>query len=375
MGLEKAPNTGRWRCIFLNTSYSQAADENKDKIQKWLQDMDPVEDPADEQVQLVRHVMKNLLEAIQSDGVSLKPFLCDQVVNTSDATSDRTDQSSLMTANPRSVNVHVSKQLDINAFAMLTQDIAISSGMLKFIGLDEDLTAAVLAHELAHIIQDHSREPYGLGDLLIYGIQWSLWRMHMHLGPSLSCLPMPMAFVSSTQDSMVRNSVKQALEIEADTISLKIMALAGYDPIHAARFYDKFAALHEKTLLTVSSAPTEKGQDSFVKPTTTMATKPAPETMNETMEQHNQRLMAYAQRRWYHSTHPSSRLRQQYLTAAMHEVREKFRISEGLRTQPIERFGALDENQGVSASMGELKARVKTIVHCIRDVLVAISRA
>ncbi|CAO3564973.1 unnamed protein product [Mortierella alpina] len=373
MGLEQAPNTGRWRRFFLDTSYSKAADENKLRIQEWLQDMDPVEDPEDEQVLLVQHVMKNLLEAIHTDGVSLKPFLCDKVINASEAIGNSAEQSSLSTHNARSVNVHVSKQLDINAFAMLTQDIAVSSGMLSFVGMDEDLTAAMLAHELAHIIQDHSREAHGLRDLLIFGIQWSLWGIHTHLGPSLSCLPM--AFVLTTQDTIIRNSMKQALEIEADTISLKILALAGYDPIHAARFYDKFAALHEKTLLSVSCAPTKDCQNSDMRPMTTTATKVTPETVNETMEQHNQQLMAYAQRRWYHSTHPSSRLRQQYLTATMHEVREKFRISEGLRTQPIKRFCAPDESQGVVATMEGLTARVKTIMHGIHDVLIAISRS
>ncbi|KAF9981923.1 hypothetical protein BGZ75_006720 [Mortierella antarctica] len=340
MGLEQAPNTGRWRRIFLNTSNPKAVDGNKASIQKWLKDMDPVRDPEDDRVRLVRHVMKNLLKAIQSDGKSLKPFLCDKVMETRGITSDRADQSSLTTVNKGSINVHVSKQLDINAFAIFTQDIAISSGMLEVIDFDEDLTAAVLAHELAHIIQDHSREPQSLRDLLI--------------------------------STMIKNPMKQALEIEADMISLKIMALAGYDPIHAARFYDKFAAIDEKILL--SSAPTKKSQNSS---RTTMTTiKTASKTLDEVMKQQNQQLMAYAQRRWYHSTHPSSRLRQQYLTADMYEVREKFRMSEELRSQPIERFCALIENQGVlSARMGELKAGVKTVLHCIRDVLVAINRS
>ncbi|KAF9929862.1 hypothetical protein BGZ67_006121 [Mortierella alpina] len=369
MGLEQAPNTGRWRRVFLNTSNLKAVDENKASIQKWLKDMDPVRDPEDDRVRLVRHVMKNLLKAIQSDGKSLKPFLCDKVMETRGITSDRADQSSLTTVNKGSINVHVSKQLDINAFAIFTQDIAISSGMLEVIDFDEDLTAAVLAHELAHIIQDHSCEPQSLRDLLIYGIQWSLWGMHMHLGPSMSCLPIAFA---STRATMIKNPMKQALEIEADMISLKIMALAGYDPIHAARFYDKFAAIDEKILL--SSAPTKKSQNSS---RTTMTTiKTASKTLDKVMKQQNQQLMAYAQRRWYHSTHPSSRLRQQYLTADMYEVREKFRMSEELRSQPIERFCVLVENQGVlSARMGELKARVKTVLHCIRDVLVAINRS
>lgn len=164
--------------------------------------------------------------------------------------------------------------------------------------------------------------------------------------------------------------MKQALEIEADTVSLKIMALAGYDPIHAARFYDKFAALNERSLLSVSLDHTQKkSQDS----STTM-TKTVPETLDETMEQHNQRLMAYAQQRWYHSTHPSSRLRQQYLTAAMHEVREKFRMSEKLRSQPIKRFSSPEYVQELSTRMMDLKDRAKTALHCIRGILVAINR-
>ncbi|KAF9285881.1 hypothetical protein BGZ68_003414 [Mortierella alpina] len=333
IGIEQAPNTGRWRRVFLNNSHPVATEANKVSVQKWLEDLDLVEDPEDDRVRLVRHVMRNLLEAVQSDGVSLKPFLCDKVMETSGVIRDEADQPSV-----RSINIHVSKQLDVNAFALLTQDIAISSGMLKFIDFDEDLTAAVLAHELAHIIQDHSREPHGLRDLLIY--------------------------------TFAINPMKQALEIEADTISLKIMALAGYDPIHAARFYDKFAALNERSLLSVSLDHTQKtSQDS-----STMMTKSAPETLDETMKQHNQRLMAYAQQRWYHSTHPSSRLRQQYLTAAMHEVREKFRMSEKLRGQPIKRFSSPEYVQEVSTRMMDLKDRVKTVLHCIRGILVAISR-
>ncbi|KAF9950624.1 hypothetical protein BGZ72_007759 [Mortierella alpina] len=370
-GLEQAPNTGRWRCIKSNSNTTK---EKKASVQKWLEAMDMVKDPEDDRVRLVRHVMKNLLETIQRDGVSLKPFLCDIVPETSDTIDERADQlGSIVSA--RSINVHVSKQLNINAFALLTEDITVCSGMLMFLDFDEDLIAAVLAHELAHILQSHSHEPHGVRDLFIYGIQWFLWGVHMHLDPFLNCLPM--AFASTTLHRLVKNPTHQALEIEADTLSLKIMALAGYDPIHAARFYDKFAALEEKILLSSSSTCTNESQESgtAATPTTTTTKTVPPETLDETMKQHNERLKAYAQRRWYHSTHPSSRLRQQYLTSAMHDVREKFRASEKLRSLPIQRFKSLKENQGVSATIRELKAVAKTVLQCIGDVLVTIGRS
>ncbi|KAG0213672.1 hypothetical protein BGX28_003825 [Mortierella sp. GBA30] len=347
VGLERAPNTGRWRFMFVNKEYPDLSEEQKTAIQQELLSSDVIEDPMDERVLLVKHVTENLLKAIQKDGSTLRPFLCDftnegrtmKVNEVSYPAEDRSTEqdTSERDANDRRVlKTYISEDDEINAYALLSRVILVSSGLLRFIDNDEDMVAAVIAHELAHVIQKHNHEDYGqqtIRDMITYGIAWSLWRISVYLGPFFSSAPF--AVVVTKLKPMIEGPMAQALEYEADMLSMEIMARAGYDPIHAARFYDNLAKWEEYQLLSITEpkAPVVAGGSDTID-----CSDASREKVKEPMEEENQRLKEHSHQRWYHSTHPSSRCRQQYLTDAMYEVREKYRMSEKLRKNPVKRF-------------------------------------
>jgi hypothetical protein len=137
-----------------------------------------VEDPENKALQLVRHVFKNLLEgAVQDDGNHLKPYLKDKIAplapiailstTTNPTTTSTTAKSTtafeakykdVSRFGKRPFRVHVSKDKGQQAFADGFRNIVIEQNLIQEVGYDEDMVAAVLAHELAHAMQDHVHE-------------------------------------------------------------------------------------------------------------------------------------------------------------------------------------------------------------------------
>lgn len=101
--------------------------------------------------------------------------------------------------------------------------VGITSAMLGFMADDDEL-AAILAHEMAHNLLEHRRR------LNEAGVQRGLMQQ---LG---------------------RNArLTLATEIEADRLSIWLMANAGYDPAAAVRFWTRYGKKHGKGIF---SAPT-----------------------------------------------------------------------------------------------------------------------
>lgn len=139
-----------------------------------------VEDPDNKALQLVNHIFKNLLEgAVQDDGNHLKPYLKDTIAPPAPMAFISTTTSSTTTTTPstttrnntatgpkkvfsrfskRPFRVHVSKDNSQLAFADGFRNIVIEQDLIQSVGYDEDMVAAVLAHELAHAMQDHIHE-------------------------------------------------------------------------------------------------------------------------------------------------------------------------------------------------------------------------
>jgi len=107
-----------------------------------------------------------------------------------------------------------------NATAAISGDILISdavwTGEKKF---PENEIAAILAHEISHVVQNHM---LSLGCL---AIEW--------IGPSLSVGEALEAFQEDFIDGFPRKErwkrLSQSLEFEADRIGIRLLKLAGYD--------------------------------------------------------------------------------------------------------------------------------------------------
>ncbi|KAF9963853.1 hypothetical protein BGZ65_009146 [Modicella reniformis] len=390
INLEQAPNTGRWRSTTEDKPYPELSDIQKyENERSIIEKYDIEEDPQDVHVRLVNHVYANMLEGLQDDRCTLKPYLCDMPSRDDQAKNERNDNAGCVVGsektNNRPPNIYVCKRRSPDAF---TNDdgIFIYKGLLDLLENDEDMVAVVIGHEVAHSIQGHLNERSGedvwkiLAAISSVPYVWSLFKHH---GPYSSqlCGQLREAYVEPSNFEFL---LSQVLEHEADMVGLKLMALAGYDPIHAPRLHDFFARLEEHERLCPSSSDcscqslesvtpwrpgvTMTGSDlSNYYPETTQCWSLISERM-ETCE--NEHFKQIAAERWWHSTHPPIRARQQYLTEALFKERKKFEESEKLRTKPVKRFqysiegsesGKSGEFRDSSASAKPWMSQLKTI--------------
>ncbi|CAG8528889.1 6256_t:CDS:1 [Ambispora leptoticha] len=152
----------------------------------------------------------------------------------------------------------------LDGVAYPSSDITLTTGWLRIIDYDESLLAAVIAHELAHIMQDHAAEFYGMSYLM---------KVLAHLGEiTNSLIPnvLKKLFGYNNNTGEWRRPLlflqyhSQTLEREADIIGQEIMARAGYDPAGALELWQLMVNL-EKLSNSSSSNIEEQPLPSYCK--------------------------------------------------------------------------------------------------------------
>ncbi|KAG0204541.1 hypothetical protein BGX28_003547 [Mortierella sp. GBA30] len=347
-GLEAAPNTGRWRFLFTNEEEELAMLE--EEIPTFMQSIKVVEDEHDPRVQLVRHILNNLLStSIEQDGSTLRTGIVEKlemrhekaqqrlkelqqqqqqqqqqqpldqrqepaaptttaaatkaIVSTQKpipssapaADDDEEEDPELkdITFEDRPFHVFVAEDDAINAFSLgPPRLIYINSGLMEWLDNDEDLIAAVVAHELAHVIQRHTMETHGRETVMLF-----------LAGPWFN------SWVDQTTNNLLHftasGPLHQTIEVEADTVSLTLMALAGYDPMHAVRLWELWADKDKKEMDAEDSAEVHKWTD------------------------------------WMYD-HPPSAERARYLKEAVMPAREMWEKVLKRRREPVRRFVSLE---------------------------------
>ncbi|KAF9306718.1 hypothetical protein BGZ74_004163 [Mortierella antarctica] len=343
-GLEAAPNTGRWRFLFTNEQ--EELDLLKDEIPSFLETIQVIEDEDDPRVKLVKHILQNLLStSIEQDGSTLRTGIVERlekkheeaqkrlavlqktesqspsaaseseavgsnaikaIVSTNGplkpapAVEEDEDDEDLkaMTFEERPFQIFVAKDDAINAFSLgPPRLIFINSGLMEWLENDEDLIAAVVAHELAHVIQRHTMETHGRETVMLF------LAVSIPLGPWFN------SWVDKTTNDLLHftasGPLHQAIEVEADTVSLTLMALAGYDPMHAVRLWEQWAEKDQKEIEEEDSAEVHKWTD------------------------------------WMYD-HPPSAERARYLKEAVMPARDMWEKVLKRRTEPMKRFLSLE---------------------------------
>tara|TARA_R110000850_G_scaffold260811_1_gene388326 strand:- start:13984 stop:14892 length:909 start_codon:yes stop_codon:yes gene_type:complete len=130
--------------------------------------------------------------------------------------------------------VHVLNDNQVNAWCMPGGKIAVYSGLINRLNPTDDELAAVIGHEIAHALREHSREQVSQ-------------QMATQLGLSV------LAAVTGSQASAnLGNALTNVMftlpnsrthEIEADRIGTELAARAGYNPNAAVTLWQKMAAL------------------------------------------------------------------------------------------------------------------------------------
>jgi len=131
------------------------------------------------------------------------------------------------------INVETSDQL--NAYCMPGGKIMVYSGLVKKLSLTDDELAAVIGHEMAHALREHSRERVSRA----YAQQLALSGIAAVAGLGQGAVDL----VSAVSDVTFQLPHSREQEAEADIIGLELMARAGYDPNAAPRVWRKMAAV------------------------------------------------------------------------------------------------------------------------------------
>lgn len=120
---------------------------------------------------------------------------------------------------------------EINAFCAPGGKIGVYTGIINRLKLTDDELAAVMGHEIAHALREHSREKasqQAVSNLLTSTVSAAT-------GVSGGLLDM------GTQ-MMVHLPNSRGMELESDVMGLELMARAGYNPSNAPRLWEKMAA-------------------------------------------------------------------------------------------------------------------------------------
>lgn len=126
----------------------------------------------------------------------------------------------------------------VNAWCMPGGKVAFYTGIMP-ICKDENGVAVVMGHEVAHAIANHGRERMSQGLLANLGL--SSVSMAMGQNPTLTQQIFMQAVGVGTQVGMLKFSRQH--ESEADKIGLIFMAMAGYDPHEAPKFWERMSTM------------------------------------------------------------------------------------------------------------------------------------
>lgn len=126
----------------------------------------------------------------------------------------------------------------VNAWCMPGGKVAFYTAILP-VCQDEQGVAVVMGHEVAHAIANHGAERMSQGLLAEFGI--STIGTAMGQNPTMTQQIFMQAVGMGTNVGMLKFS--RSHESEADHMGLIFMAIAGYDPSSAPKFWERMAAL------------------------------------------------------------------------------------------------------------------------------------
>ena len=121
-----------------------------------------------------------------------------------------------------------------NAFALPGRKIGVNTGLLK-VAENQHQLATVLAHEVAHVLSQHSNERVSQK----FAVEQGLGLINAIASPQSGTgqTLMGLLGVGAEYGILLPNSLIQ--ESEADILGLDVMAKAGFDPRESVRLWDK----------------------------------------------------------------------------------------------------------------------------------------
>jgi predicted Zn-dependent protease len=130
---------------------------------------------------------------------------------------------------------HVISVDEVNAWCMPGGKMAVYTGLIQKLQATDDELAAVMGHEIAHALREHSREAVSrqMGTQMAVGIAGALFGIG-DLGQGLA---------NMVADVTLNLPNSRTNEVEADRIGVELAARAGYNPNAAISLWEKMAKL------------------------------------------------------------------------------------------------------------------------------------
>lgn len=139
-----------------------------------------------------------------------------------------------------------------NAFALPGGKIGVHTGLLKA-AENEDQLAAVIGHEVGHVLSKHANERMSQG----FAVDAVLWLVNLFIGDQAGIADdIALQALGLGADVGVLLPFSRAHETEADIIGLDLMARAGFDPRQALYFWQNMSRVSaEQGLEFLSTHP------------------------------------------------------------------------------------------------------------------------
>lgn len=130
--------------------------------------------------------------------------------------------------------IHVLNSNEVNAWCMPGGKMAVYTGLINQTNATDDELAAVIGHEMAHALREHSREQMSQ-------------QMATNIGLSILSAVTGSAVVNDLGGTLTQVMFElpnsRTHEMEADRLGVELAARAGYDPRAAVTLWQKMGAL------------------------------------------------------------------------------------------------------------------------------------
>ena len=130
---------------------------------------------------------------------------------------------------------HVISLDEVNAWCMPGGKMAIYTGLINKLGATDDELAAVMGHEIAHALREHSREQMSQQAIAQTGIGIA--------GAILGVGDLGQNVAGMVADVTLFKPKSRGMETEADRIGIELAARAGYNPQAAISLWQKMEKL------------------------------------------------------------------------------------------------------------------------------------
>ncbi len=145
----------------------------------------------------------------------------------------------------------------VNAWAMPGGKIAVYSGIIEKLNLTDDELAAIMGHEIAHVLREHGRERASRANTASLALEV--------LASLSGAAPTTKQLASAATDIAFNLPNSRLQEREADRIGVELAARAGYDPSAAVSLWQKMAKVggsnRAPEFLSTHPSPEDRTED------------------------------------------------------------------------------------------------------------------